>query len=574
MRSPVFWRIKKKALALLLSIGILAAAVPFSVFASGSSSAEDGKASIYCWSLFLMNEGSYPDVRPFLRSLNIGRVYQEIPQIYLQRPETAAMVSRLKSDGIETVALMGDRSWGLESNDLQKPKQRIDNLAAYNSGAAGSSKISAIALDVETYTYSSWKSDPVSYFETYIAKMQELYAYAHSKGFSVVQVIPVHYDSIDKELTREFFATCCDEISLMNYYKAEQVTAIRREVALCRELGIPCETIFETMPYDEKYSVTEDITYYYEGLDALNAKKDEIFTKYGSEGLSVSYHHLNTMFHVATGKYIAEIYAYTDENDPHINDLGQSEALSSITLTGDDGSVITAGLYNPNLKAEYKECCYLAYGISPGVTYTFSSGSISYTVQTAPKAFEIEENTPVNYSSIHIQYTGIEPPDEPEQPEETDIDFSLLGASIRISEPYGIRFGIRLGKDKDYGNVTTVEYGTLLKPSRLLGDEELTLDTPDARRIPGRTIYSENDTELIYTGVLINIPSDHLDEVITGRGYLIYQDAEGASHTVYTDMASKSFNEVVELAYAKYAAITNPTEEQLAVLAKLEKLRQ
>ena len=321
---------------------------------------------------------------------------------------------------------------------------------------------------------------------------------------------------------RRFVSECCDELSLMNYNKSTQVKAIKGEVAICRELGIPVETIFETMPYSEYYSVTEEITYYYEGLEALNAKKNEILATYGSDGLSVSYHHLDTMYHVVTGRYIAEIYGYTDKNDPNRNKLGQTDALDTIILTGDDGSVITAGLYNPNRGAQYEESCYLAFGVSPDVTYTVSAGSASYTVPSPAKTFDIEENKPVVYT---------------------------------------------------IGNVPIVEYGTLMKPTRLLGEEELTLDTPDVRRIPGKIIYSETDTERIYTGVLINIPAERLDEAISGRGYLIYQDADGGSHTIYTDTVTRSFHDVVELAYKHYSSLSHPTDAQLAVLAKLEKLR-
>ena len=566
--------IGRKMFALLLSIFcLMGAVVPFSGFADTALRRTSDKSSIYCWSLFLMNKGSFSDARTLLQSLNVGRVYQKIPSLYLEREETASMVSRLNANGIETVALMGDRAWGLEENDLAEPKEYIDSLAAYNQRVGGSSKVGAIALDVETYTYSSWKDDRVTFFETYIEKMRVLYDYAHSKGLSVIQVIPVHFDSIDETLMRRFVSECCDELSLMNYNKSTQVKAIKGEVAICRELGIPVETIFETMPYSEYYSVTEEITYYYEGLEALNAKKNEILDTYGSDGLSVSYHHLDTMYHVVTGRYIAEIYGYTDKNDPNRNKLGQTDALDTIILTGDDGSVITAGLYNPNRGAQYEESCYLAFGVSPDVTYTVSAGSASYTVPSPAKTFAIEENEPVVYTSIRVQYTGETPPEEPDEPEEPDIDLSILGASIRLSEPYGIRFGIRLGKGGDFGNVPIVEYGTLMKPTQLLGEEELTLDTPNVRRIPGKTIYSETDAERIYTGVLINIPAERLDEAISGRGYLIYQDADGGSHTIYTDTVTRSFHDVVELAYKHYSSLSHPTDAQLAVLAKLEKLR-
>ena len=154
-----------------------------------------------------------------------------------------------------------------------------------------------------------------------------------------------------------------------------------------------------------------------------------------------------------------------------------------------------------------------------------------------------------------------------------DLDFTILGASIRLSEPYGIRFGIQLGKGGDYTNVKIVEYGTLMKPTQLLGDEELTLQTAKIQKIPSTVTYSETDAALVYTGVLINIPTTYFDTAVSGRGYFIYEDEYGANHTIYTDTVSMSFNDVVEAAYNKYSKLTNPTDAQKVVLQKLEKLR-
>lgn len=154
-----------------------------------------------------------------------------------------------------------------------------------------------------------------------------------------------------------------------------------------------------------------------------------------------------------------------------------------------------------------------------------------------------------------------------------DLDFTILGASIRLSEPYGIRFGIQLGKGGDYTNVKIVEYGTLMKPTQLLGDEELTLQTAKIQKIPSTVTYSETDAALVYTGVLINIPTTYFDTAVSGRGYFIYEDKNGVNHTIYTDTVSMSFNDVVEAAYNKYSKLTNPTDAQKVVLQKLEKLR-
>ncbi|MGM9523739.1 MAG: hypothetical protein ACI3VU_04940, partial [Faecousia sp.] len=401
----------KKLGLILLVLAMLCTMIPFQTFAVESDTtmganynAKNTGASLYSWNMYMLSEGSYPAIRDYLTSLNITRIYQQIPEVYLTGTETADMVARLADDGIETVALVGDRAWGLAENDLSEAKTYMDKLAAYNSGIGAKNPITKIAFDVETYTYSFWENDSVSYFAAYIEKMQEVYAYAHSCGFAVIQVIPTHYDTIDAALNRKFFTTCADEISLMNYEKATQVTAIQEEIALCKELGMKVETIFETMPRNEYFAVTEENTYFYEGYSALLAKQETILDTYPYENLSVSYHHLPTMYHVVTGKYMAEIYAYTDSNDPTRNDLGQTDALESIILTGSDGSVIEAGLCNPNLTAQYAENCYLAVGVVPGVEYTVSSAAEDYAVTTPIKTFSIGEDEVIGYTSISIEW--------------------------------------------------------------------------------------------------------------------------------------------------------------------------
>lgn len=370
--------------------------------------ANTGGASIYCWDPYLLNEDSYPAWQSFLKSLGIKRVYQSLEAGYLASGWVNDAVARLGADGIETVLLLGDRSWGLSSCDLSEYKEQVHALAEYNSLAQPDEQIHAVALDVETYTYSSWKNSPARYFEAYSAKMQAAYDYAHSNGLDVVQVIPTHFDSIDSAAFASFATNCSDELSLMNYDKAYQVDSISGEVQISRDLGRKVETIFETMPYNENYSVTENNTYFYEGYEALKDKWSQIEQRYDYDDLTVSYHHLPTVFHVVTGDYLAEIYAYTDSADPTVDWLGQPGALKRIVLTGDNGDVITAGVYNPNYGADYPETCFLAVGVKPGVTYTISDPDGNYQIAKT-KTFSFEEGELVDYTSISVKYTGTVP---------------------------------------------------------------------------------------------------------------------------------------------------------------------
>lgn len=153
-----------------------------------------------------------------------------------------------------------------------------------------------------------------------------------------------------------------------------------------------------------------------------------------------------------------------------------------------------------------------------------------------------------------------------------DISLTTLGASIRISDPYGIRYGIQLKKDSAYKSTDIVEYGTLIIASGTLGNNELTIDTKSVRRIPAEVIYQEDSSQLTYTGVLINIPTSFFGTNVKGRGYLIYRDVEGVERVMYSAVAEKNFYGVAQSAYDSYSKITNPTAEQTAVIKKLKEI--
>lgn len=130
-----------------------------------------------------------------------------------------------------------------------------------------------------------------------------------------------------------------------------------------------------------------------------------------------------------------------------------------------------------------------------------------------------------------------------------DIKLATLGASIRISQPYGIRFGVQLTKDAGLTATDVVEYGTVIMASGTLGGRELSINLPNCLKIPAAAHYSENGSEIVYTGVLTNIPESFLNTNVTGRGYLIYRDIYGDQRVVYSEPVERSFRGVAQAAY-------------------------
>ncbi len=110
------------------------------------------------------------------------------------------------------------------------------------------------------------------------------------------------------------------------------------------------------------------------------------------------------------------------------------------------------------------------------------------------------------------------------------------GASIRKIEPSGIRFKAKIS-EKLSANLQNAEYGMLIIPSSLLGENTLTLETENVLNIPAEKTYVE-DGYLMYNAVLVgengaDFLADYYNVPLTAVGYVTYGE-EGAKTTVYT----------------------------------------
>ncbi len=359
-----------------------------------------GNRSMFAWDMYFLNSGAFPALSNVLTAYKIDRVYQDIPAPYFQVQELPDMLERMDALGIQVIALAGDRRW--PEKGLDEYKDWIDALDGYNQGHP-SRKISSVALDVESYTLSSFKKDPAAGFAAYARCMEEAYQYARERGLRVVQIIPASLDAIDRDQFEWFVGHCCDELSVMNYYKDTELAAIWNEVLTCRRLGVPVETIFETMPVNDYYSVTKEKTYFYSGARSLAGAVEEMRDVYGPS-LGIAYHHFETMYHVYTNLYLAEVYPYAksraggDEN-------GQIEVGERIRLRSKKGTVVPAWLSAPNLETDASEFCYLAVGVQLNTDYSVLLDGEDYRVTTArPLRFK-KKNGKVTYSeSFHAEY--------------------------------------------------------------------------------------------------------------------------------------------------------------------------
>lgn len=170
----------------------------------------------------------------------------------------------------------------------------------------------------------------------------------------------------------------------------------------------------------------------------------------------------------------------------------------------------------------------------------------------------------------------------------------ILGASVRLSEPSGLRFQSKVSTA--LANNSEATFGTLIIPKSELGENELTKDTQTVVNIPQtkwatesvKTNYPENYEAgyEYFNAVLTNIPEAYYGEVIVARSYVcidgeyyyseeiersIAQVAAYALQDGYTDALLYKYvdtvlaNETLEMD-VRFLELTLTEERQLTVL--------
>ncbi len=122
------------------------------------------------------------------------------------------------------------------------------------------------------------------------------------------------------------------------------------------------------------------------------------------------------------------------------------------------------------------------------------------------------------------------------------------GAAIRITGKQGIRFYSQI--DRDFlKNRNVVEYGMVLMPTTLLGENELTIGYTDsesgksAAKVPAKNLYDiSQPNQIVYTAVITNTPASAYKRAVTARAYAILEDGT----VIYGNCTSRSIYQVAQ----------------------------
>ena len=114
-------------------------------------------------------------------------------------------------------------------------------------------------------------------------------------------------------------------------------------------------------------------------------------------------------------------------------------------------------------------------------------------------------------------------------------------ASIRSEEPKGIRFETEISAEDLNKLPANAQFGTLIVPASVLGENALDLDNADALDVVAQKWrLSSSETVKIFSGVLIgtdenDFPADYYGDGITARAYVKYTDSASQEYVVYAE---------------------------------------
>ena len=253
------------------------------------------KRSVFSWDETEITDSE--EMIKISKLLGINEIYQYIPHELFSSDDTilADFVSKLRDEaGMKVTYLTGDPSYYAKPDSI---KRRINYLLTYNEGSGKDAPITSIALDIEPWTDADIKD--TDYSTTFKQTLEEIYTYAHDNGIEIVMVIPFWLDTSEDITDKDLYVSIIensDEVVVMNYNQNGYYTAMDDEI----EQAILNDKIIysaaELQAPNDEYGVTDNITYYDEGLDKLFEDWKKLQEKYPDYNkLSFSYHNIEAL---------------------------------------------------------------------------------------------------------------------------------------------------------------------------------------------------------------------------------------------------------------------------------------
>lgn len=340
--------------------------------------------SMYMWEVNNIDYSAYSKIADYL---NINKIYAYIGTADLEnkiKSDEKALFEFAKSKNI-TMYIVYDENYADQTENATRIKQLIDEVKNHNNNSKY--KISGIAIDSEFYTFDDYSSlsqeNKVQRFKDYVSAMKESYNYAKQYGIKFVPCIPVWLDKLDKDQLEELIKNGCDYVQLMNYTKNNMIVNIKDEVEFSKKYNKPIENIAEFQK-PGPHEVTDEITFYNDGIEVANQKFEEIDSEYNYDLLTFSYHYYKPISELA-GYIINAPNNEAEKNNPEENkEENNNEEKSNEEKNNEDDNTEKSQDKNKDKKEE-KNANNILKENTENKKQELSTGDITTSTKVLPK---------------------------------------------------------------------------------------------------------------------------------------------------------------------------------------------
>lgn len=251
------------------------------------------KRGIFSWVYSDLIEGN--KLARACNVLNITEIYQQMVITAMDQAELDELsdaiynIKTLTKRNVEVIYLDGTATW------YNSPGTIIGTINAvlnFNRNNKNNISITKIMLDIEP-----WSAGITGWYPVYQETMLDVYEHCKKYNLELALVVPSWLDNgIDPTIVTDFHKIVmdiCDDYVCMNYNKNSYLTAMDVEMIYAKEKGKIIYSVAECQPVNETYGVSENLTYYNDGIDLLHQHWKNLSNKYGYDKLSFAYHDFN-----------------------------------------------------------------------------------------------------------------------------------------------------------------------------------------------------------------------------------------------------------------------------------------
>ena len=275
------------------TIGIVLLLITIIILACSNNveALNEKNTSIYMWEVKGIDYEIYDKMVDYL---NINKIYAYIGTAKIEDKideDVKLLFEFAKRKNID-IYVVYDENYEDQTENANRIKEFINEIQEHNKVSVY--KIKGVAIDSEFHSldiyHSLSKEEKIQLFREYVSAMKTSYECAKQSDLDYVVCIPVWLNKLDEGLLEELIKNGCSYVQLMNYSKTNMIENISEEVAFAKKYNKKIENIAE-FQIPGPHEVTDNDTFYNDGLEAGISKFKEIDDNYNYDLLSFSFHY-------------------------------------------------------------------------------------------------------------------------------------------------------------------------------------------------------------------------------------------------------------------------------------------